>query len=128
MPTLAELAGVETPSGIDGFSLIPSLTGTGNQTHHDYLYWELPPYNFAKRQYIPEGLMQAVRTQNWKGVRPDAKTPIEVYDLDSDISESRDLALERPDIATKLEALMADAHTEMRPQTEPDHPEGTRYN
>src|SRR5699024_4703119 len=42
MPTVAELAGRQTPPNTDGISLVPTLTGQGTQQQHDYLYWEFP--------------------------------------------------------------------------------------
>ncbi|HEX6961078.1 MAG TPA: sulfatase-like hydrolase/transferase [Lacipirellula sp.] len=40
MATAAELAGVETPVGIDGVSLVPTLTGAGQQRERPYLVFE----------------------------------------------------------------------------------------
>ncbi|GAB6165139.1 arylsulfatase [Thermostilla marina] len=39
MPTLAELAGTETPQPIDGVSFVPTLLEKGEQEHHRYLYF-----------------------------------------------------------------------------------------
>lgn len=43
LPTLCELAASETPPGLDGVSLVATLTGEGRQAEHDYLYWEFGP-------------------------------------------------------------------------------------
>ena len=40
MATVADLAGVQAPVGIDGHSLAPLLTGTGIQRQRDYLVFE----------------------------------------------------------------------------------------
>jgi len=40
LPTVADLAETATPSGIDGISIAPTLTGQGGQADHDYLFWE----------------------------------------------------------------------------------------
>ena len=42
LPTFAELAGAEVPAGIDGLSMVPTLTGSGEQQAHESLYWEFP--------------------------------------------------------------------------------------
>jgi uncharacterized sulfatase len=39
MPTFAELAGIRPPEPIDGLSLVPTLTGKGEQAQHRYLYF-----------------------------------------------------------------------------------------
>jgi arylsulfatase A len=59
LPTFTELAGAKTPAGIDGLSIVPSLTSKGAQKQHDYLYWE----------FHENGGRQAVRQGSWKAVR-----------------------------------------------------------
>jgi len=39
MPTFAELAGIKPPAPIDGISMVPTLTGKGEQAEHKYLYF-----------------------------------------------------------------------------------------
>src|SRR5262249_53733407 len=76
LPTAAELAGAKTPEELDGISMAPALLG-GKQKDHDFLYWE-----FHER-----GSKQAVRTGDWKAVRPKLGGPLELYDLKADIGE-----------------------------------------
>src|SRR6185437_5400090 len=57
LPTFAEMAGVPAPHGLDGISMTASLFG-GNQTPHDYLYWET----------VEKSPKQAVRMGHWKAV------------------------------------------------------------
>lgn len=107
LPTLAELAGVETSSEIDGVSFLPTLLGEGSkQKQHDYLYWE----------FHEQGGKQAVRLGNWKGIRLNVKknpdAPVALYDLDADIGETTDLASAHPDIVRKIEAIMSEARTD----------------
>ena len=40
MATAADLAGVDAPVGIDGTSILPTLTGDGHQRQRDYLLFE----------------------------------------------------------------------------------------
>jgi len=100
LPTAAEVAGAKPPSGIDGISMLPALTGR-KQTSHEYLYWE-----FHER-----GFGQAVRFGKWKAVRVDKGKPVELYDIESDIGETRDLSAKRPDIVQKAAKLMESART-----------------
>ena len=101
LPTAAELAGAEAPAGIDGISMLPALLGR-NQTDHKYLYWE-----FHERR-----LGQAVRMGKWKAIRNDANTPIELYDLETDIGEAHGLAAHHPEIVEKVAEIMESARTE----------------
>ena len=103
LPTLAELAGADLPPGLDGLSFAPTLLGGGEQKQHPFLYWE-----------IGNGQTQAARMGNWKAVRPKAKAPIELYDLDKDIAESKDIAAEHPQIVEQIAQLMKNQHTPER--------------
>ena len=107
LATFCDLAGVDTPKDTDGISIVPTLTGNADaQKNHDFLYWE-----FHER-----GKKQAVRMGKWKGVRlniaknPDA--PIQLYDLDADRAERKDIAAEHPEIVAKIKKAMADSHVE----------------
>ena len=102
LPTLAELAGASAPAGIDGISMVPSLTGRGRQRQHDHLYWE----------FFEWGSRQAVRTGRWKAVRQPMLTgKVEVYDLQTDVGETRDVSSGHPKVAARLARLMDEAHT-----------------
>jgi arylsulfatase A-like enzyme len=101
LPTAAEIAGIRPPSGIDGRSFAPALFGKPLQPHLP-LYWE-----FHER-----GFTQAVRIGDWKGVRPDAGEPVELYDLKEDIAEEANVAARHPDVAAKIDALMRSSRVE----------------
>ncbi len=87
LPTAAELAGAETPNNLDGISILPALHGA-NLYRKEPLYWE-----FHER-----GFSQALRWGPWKAVRPKQDRPIELYNLDDDRSESKNLADQHPDL------------------------------
>lgn len=108
MPTLAELAGTEIPATTDGVSFAPTLLGNGDMGEQEiapYLYWEFAGY----------GGQQVVRMGPWKGIRRDIKKSqnlvIQLYNLDDDIGEKTDLALERPGIVARMESVMREART-----------------
>jgi arylsulfatase A len=100
LPTCAELAGVQPPSGIDGVSLVPTLTGKARaQTQRECLYWEYRGW-------------QAVRFGNWKAIRRAPERPIELYDLKSDVGEQKDLASANPDLVAKAESYFQTCRTD----------------
>lgn len=109
LPTLAELVGAEPPGAIDGISFLPTLLGTPErQRQHDYLYWEFPDY----------GGQQAVRMGPWKAVRQKMRSAggmqdvqTELYNLEDDIGESRNLAAARPELLDRMRKIMEQAHT-----------------
>jgi arylsulfatase A-like enzyme len=94
LPTMAAIAGVEPPKDIDGISFLPTLLGK-DQTGHDYLYWE----------FHESGFWQAVRLGTYKGVRKN-RGPMELYDLQADIGEQKNIAGEHADIVGRMEKLM----------------------
>lgn len=99
--TLAEIAGVDYAKGTDGVSILPTLLGQGErQQKHEFLFWDFGGY----------GGQTAVRMGQWKGIRKNQRrnkdAPLEVYDLQDDVGESKDLAAERPEITRQLEAII----------------------
>jgi arylsulfatase A-like enzyme len=100
LPTLAQIAGAETPADIDGISILPELLGKGGQPKHDFIFWDFAGY----------GGQIAVRMGDWKGIKqkvaknPDA--PFELYNLKEDLSESTDIAAQHPEIVEKMEAII----------------------
>jgi len=104
LPTLCDVAGIDTPKGLDGISLLPTLLGKGDQKQHDFHYWEFPGY----------GGQQAVRAGDWKAVRQGlgkGKIITELYNLKDDIGEKNDLAAKHPEVVARLEAIMKEQHT-----------------
>jgi arylsulfatase A len=102
LPTFAELASVAPPAGIDGMSAVPSITGRGNQRRHDHLYWE----------FHEQGTAQAVRAGRWKAVRrPMLTGKLELYDLDVDPAETRDVATRQPDVVAQMMERMNRSRT-----------------
>ena len=95
LPSLAELAGGETPEDVDGISQIQSLFGEPATEPARRLYWE-----FRKNSTTP--LMQAARIGNWKAVRNSPQGQLELYDLSSDPGESIDRSSDFPDLVKQF--------------------------
>jgi arylsulfatase A-like enzyme len=107
MPTLAELAGAEVPKDIDGISFLPTLLGKNSkQKQHDYLYWEF--HERGGKQAVRKGRWKAVRLQ----VRKNPNAPLELYDLETDPYERRNIASQHPDIVRQMESIMRHARTD----------------
>jgi arylsulfatase A-like enzyme len=98
--TFADLQPAATPPQTDGISLLPTLLGRGTQREHDALYWE----------YHSQGSAQAVRMGRWKGVRTHMRTApeaaIELYDLDTDPGETKNVAAQHADVVSRIDAVM----------------------
>jgi len=102
MPTLCAIAGIAKPGNTDGISFLPTLTGK-RQLKHEFLYWEYPEY----------GGQQAVRINQWKGMRKDimkGNMKIELFNLDNDIREQSDVSAEHPEIVKQMEQVMIKEH------------------
>ena len=104
LPTFSELAGAYIPPGLDGISMVPTLIGNGNQTEHEYLYWE----------FHAQGGKQAIRKGDWKAVRLNVRdnrnSPIELYNLAEDIAEENNVADQFPEIVEEMDQLFYEAH------------------
>ena len=108
-PTALEIAGAPAPAGLDGQSIVPTLLGEEREPPA-FLYWETGP-------------KRAVRLGKWKVVRPGAEAPLELYDLDTDIGETKDIAAEQPEVVAGAAKIIAAQHTEPPELVEPGWPE-----
>ena len=103
MPTLAELASAEefVPDDVDGLSIVPTLLGNaGEQERHEFIYWE----------WDQRGTDRALRHERWKLVSEEPGA-WQVFDLESDISESHDIAANHPDLIARAEEWIKDNRT-----------------
>jgi arylsulfatase A-like enzyme len=107
LPTLLELARAPAPTGIDGISFAPTMLGQA-QPQRPFLYREFPAY----------GGFQTIQVGSWKAVRAnllakDAPEPArtELYDLQHDPNETRDVGEAHADLLARLNQLMREQHT-----------------
>ena len=107
---MAELTGTQAhlPKGLDGLSFAPTLLGKpADQKRHEYLYWEAA----GTKQ---DTMRQAVRWGKWKGLRGKPGSAWELYDLEADVAEEKNVAAAHPDVLKRLDAICREAHTPER--------------
>jgi arylsulfatase A-like enzyme len=108
LPTLAELGGVadKVPRNLDGLSFVPTLLGHKDrdrerQKQHADLYWA----------FYERGGGRALRMGKWKAVQQPINTPIRLYDLDTDLGETKDVAAQHADIVARMKKRMDESDT-----------------
>jgi arylsulfatase A-like enzyme len=100
-PTILQVFGIKAPSEFQGRSLLPLATG---KTTKGY-----------QAVYCNQGLWRArrmMRNRRWKLIKTIDKSfwespPVELYDLQNDPGEKRNLAKKRADITRRMELEMA---------------------
>ncbi len=94
LPTACDIANIKPPKDIDGLSFLPSLQGNHEkQKNHKYLFWM-----FSNKK--------AIRKENWKGVITGPKNDMELYNLESDIGETKNVAMKYPKKVRELNQII----------------------
>ncbi len=98
LPTLADLTGFECGES-DGISFLPELLGE-EQKEHRNLYWE----------FHEMGGRQAILKDEWKAIRlnvgKDPNGLLELYNLESDPFEEKNVAEAHPDLVESFARMM----------------------
>lgn len=99
LPTIAALSGATLPEKkIDGKSIVPLIEGVeGATTPHEAYFYRT----------------QGVRSGNWKLKKG------ELFDLSTDISESKNVAENNPEIVKRLKTLLNEHHKEISANKRP---------
>jgi hypothetical protein len=98
--TICSVCQATPPEKIDGESILPLLKGSMEKVH-DALYWHYPHY--ANQGSKPGG---AVRAGDYKLIEYYENGRRELFNVKADISESRNLAAEEPEIVKELAAQL----------------------
>ncbi len=107
MPTVLELAGLDTPSSVHGQSLVPLMTGAHSWSRGPLFFetsgggYTADPEQYARRY-------RAIRAGRWKLHHRVSEGEIKLFDLDHDPREKHNLATARPEIADSLRGLLDD--------------------
>jgi arylsulfatase A-like enzyme len=96
-PTLLDVAGVPVPSEFQGRTLAPALAGeplAPRDAHAELLPY--PNFNVAMRMIVTDG-------GRYKLIRNQTDNTRQLFDLEADPGELKNLAFDQPDLARKLE-------------------------
>jgi arylsulfatase A-like enzyme len=109
-PTILDLAGLPIPEAMHGVSLTPHLRGESGTPREDWFYEHLLPH-----PRIPKS--EGIRTARWKYIRWIEQTPVqeELYDLERDPLELRNLAPEKPAVLDSLRTRHAQYLEQLSP-------------
>ena len=114
--TIAAAAGVPAPDHLDGVDLIPYINGKKQGAPHEYLFWLNNQPDDAKRRHLV-----AVRWKQWRLYRYHETDPWQLFDLEKDPQEQKDVAKKNPNIVEQLAAAHAEwkkGHaTQLKPST-----------
>lgn len=106
LPTFADIGGAHAsiPPGLDGISFASVLQNIPQKAAaRTPLYWEFHEGGFGQA---------ALLDGHWKAVRNLRHTaPIEIYDLATDLGETKNVAVEHPDLVAKFAALFHTSRT-----------------
>jgi len=101
LSTFCEMAGAKLPNQpIDGLSLVPLLQAKQTQLDRNAIYFHYPHYHHSR----PAG---AIRMGDWKLIEFFDGAPLELYNLKDDIGETTNRAAEKPELAKKMQAMLA---------------------
>lgn len=129
-PTFLQAAGAPVPRGLDGSSLVQALSHPAATTPARTLTWHYPHYHTAGR--LPAS---AIRQGRWKLLWFHEDQRTELYDLDADLGETKDLAEAMPDRAAAMLAALKASLAEQgakfpkpNPGYDPERPWRDSYN
>jgi len=116
MPTFAKLAGTNAPSDriIDGKDIRPIILGEeGAKSPREAFYY----YRVSQLQAVRscKWKLHLARTQPGRGKKKKkpAKQPVQLYDLDADIGETKNVANDNLDVVKRLLTLAAKARIDL---------------
>lgn len=120
-PTCLEAAGLELmpQQHEDGVSMLAHMRGQAETLGREAIFWHYPHY--SNQGDAPAA---AVRAGDLKLIQHFEDDRIELFDLTADLSESRDLAAERPHDVARLRGMLEDWQSRIGakiPDVNPDY-------
>lgn len=89
VPTILQLCGIPVPAGLDGESLAPVLRG-------------MPAPSTPRSSFARGGSLWSLTTRDWHFLWDRGNDSVELFDLERDAGESRDLSRLRPDLVERF--------------------------
>jgi len=139
MPTFAEVAGARIPEKktVDGVSLNSLFLDADSSLAQRSLFWHFPIYlqatgrkeNFSTHdRWFRTRPGSVIRSGKWKLHEYFEEGRLELYDLESDIGETKNVANEQPEVAQRLHAELkswraetgAPVPTKLNPKYKPE--------
>ena len=114
MPTVAELAGIPAPADIDGMSMLPVLKQEKKQ-HHEWIAWAKNENSWVLRRgkwkltnnagWGHKGFTIGENSEVLPGKRMSYPGGINLFNLETDIGETTNVADQNPEVVQKMLAL-----------------------
>jgi arylsulfatase A-like enzyme len=118
-PTFSEWAGVPVAGNIEGVSLVPLLTESKPfQRSENALLFHYPHYGLGPMQKPQSALI----LKNYKIVKDLETGAVQLFDLEKDLFEKKDLARTMPEKVHELEALLEKRLKQVGAQMPADNP------
>ena len=123
-PTFLELAGAPKPRQVlDGESLVPLLRNASAKLKRDAIYQHFPGYLGSGPGLWRTTPVSLIQVGDWKLMEYLEDGRLELYNLRSDIGESKNLAKEMPDKAKELHTRLIAWRAEVKaPMPTPNKP------
>lgn len=103
-PTILEATGLppEPQHHVDGSSFVPLLRGQAVQ--RGPLYWHYPHYHYGNQGVAPAS---ALRDGHWKLIEWQEDGAVELFDLEADMGETRNVAEQNAEVVSRLRQSLA---------------------
>ena len=114
LPTFAKLAGVPLPEKtIDGHDASNILLGEkkAKSKHEAFYYYQMDQLQCVRSGKWKLHLALDAKKRNWG--KPEGKTPQQLYDLDADVGETKNVSVDHPEVVKRLLALAEKARMEL---------------
>jgi arylsulfatase A len=104
LPTFCDIIKLQKniPENVDGTSILPLITHNGS-INRDAIFWHYPHYHSAG--IVPSGAIRKGRFKliEWYDTSlPETEQPFELYDLEQDLGETKNLVEEKPKVFLEL--------------------------
>jgi uncharacterized sulfatase len=105
LATAADLTGAKLTTPHDGISFAPTLLGDdAKQKKHEHLYWEFHEGGFSQA-VVMDGRWKAIRMRQ-------LVAPVQLFDLATDIGETKNLAADKPELVARARELFKSARAD----------------